>query len=83
MQMIQLYTSFKTSCSFDMESAQLRIYNVEACTRSLYSEPVLGACIRDIELWMLINELKMNNGKSDVAFFSHYHITVSAFCFYL
>ena len=28
------------------------------------------ACIRDIELWMLINKLKMNNGKTDVAVFS-------------
>ena len=27
----------------------------------------IEACIRDIELWMLINKLQMNNGKIDVA----------------
>ena len=37
-----------------MESARLKI----------------EACIHDIELWMLINKLKMNNGKTDVAVFS-------------
>ena len=40
-----------------MESAQLKI----------------EACIRDIELWMLINKLKMNNGKTDVAVFSSHY----------
>ena len=30
----------------------------------------IEACIRDIELWMLINKLKMNNGKTGVAVFS-------------
>ena len=50
----QLYVTFKTSCPYDMESAQLKI----------------EACIRDIELWMLINKLKMNNGKTDVPVFS-------------
>ena len=50
----QLYITFETSCSYDMESARLKI----------------EACIRDIELWMLINKLKMNNGKTDVAVFS-------------
>ena len=51
---IQLYITFETSCSYDMVSARLKI----------------EACIRDIELWMLINKLKMNNGKTDVAVFS-------------
>ena len=59
----ELYTTFKTSCPYDMESALLKI----------------EACIRDIELWMLINKLQMKNGKIDVlppqAF--------SAFCFCL
>ena len=41
----QLYITFKTSCPYDMESARLKI----------------EACIRDIELWRLINKLKMNN----------------------
>ena len=50
----QLYITFKTSCPYDMESGWLKI----------------EACIRDIELWMLINKLKMNNGKTDVAVFS-------------
>ena len=50
----QLYITFKTSCPYGMESARLKI----------------EACIRDIELWMLINKLKMDNGKTDVAGFS-------------
>ena len=53
----QLYITFKTSCPYDMESARLKI----------------EACIHDIELWMLINKLRMNNGKTDVScsFFLH------------
>ena len=47
----QLYITFKTSCPYDMESAWLKI----------------EACIRDIELWMPINKLRMNNGKTDVS----------------
>ena len=27
----------------------------------------IETCIRDVELWMLINKLKMNSGKTDVA----------------
>ena len=51
----QLYITFKTSCSYDVESVRLRI----------------EAYFRDIELCMLIKKLKKNNGKTDVAFFLH------------
>ena len=51
---MQLHITFKTSRSYDKGSARLRI----------------EACIRDNELWMLLNKLKMNSGKADVAVFS-------------
>ena len=40
----------QSSCSYDMKSARLK----------------MEVCIRDIELWILIKKLKMNNGKIDI-----------------
>ena len=50
----QFYISFKTSCLNDMESSK---YKMEAC-------------VRDIELWMLCNRLKLNQEKTEVLVFS-------------
>ena len=59
----QLHITFKTSCSHDMESAKLEI----------------EACIRGVELRMLINKLKKNKGKTDIAVFSSRY-RPSAYC---
>ena len=50
----QLYISFKTSCLNDME----------------FSKSKMEACVRDIDLWMLRNRLKLNQDKTEVLVFS-------------
>ena len=50
----QLYISFKTSCLNDME----------------FSKSKMETCVRDIDLWMLRNRLKLNQDKTEVLVFS-------------
>ena len=50
----QFYISFKTSCLNDMESSKSK----------------MRACVRDIDLWMLCNRLKLNQDKTEVLVFS-------------
>ena len=50
----QLYLSFETSSPEDMP----------ACTSALED------CVKDIDLWMLINKLKLNSGKTEIIVFS-------------
>ena len=55
---MQLYISFKTSCINDMELNEAR----------------MEACVREIDLWMVQNRLKLNQGKTEVLVFSsRYH----------
>ena len=50
----QFYISFKATCLNDMES----------------SESKMEACVRDIDLWMLCNRLKLDQDKTEVLVFS-------------
>ena len=50
----QLYISFKTCCTNDMELSKTRV----------------EACVRDIDLWMVQNRLKLNQEKTEVLVFS-------------
>ena len=54
----KLYISFKTCCTNDMELTKTRI----------------EAYVRDIDLWMVQNQLKLNQEKTEVlVFLSCYH----------
>ena len=50
----QLYLSFETSSPEDMST----------CTSALED------CVKDIDLWMLNNKLKLNSGKTEIIVFS-------------
>ena len=50
----QFYVSFKTCCLNDMESSKSK----------------MEACVRDIDVWMLCNHLKLNQDKTEVLIFS-------------
>ena len=50
----QLYISFKTCCTNAMELSKTRV----------------EACVRDIDLWMVQNRLKLNQEKTEVLVFS-------------
>ena len=50
----QLYIWFKTCCTNDMELSKTRV----------------EACVRDIDLWMVQNRLKLNQEKTEVLVFS-------------
>ena len=50
----QLYISFKTCCTYDME----------------LSKTGMEACVRDIDPWMVQNRLKLNQEKTEVLVFS-------------
>lgn len=54
MQMTHLYMSFKTCCTSDAVRVKTSI----------------EACVRDIDLWMLHNRLKLNQDKTEVLVFS-------------
>ena len=50
----QLYLSFETSSPEDLST----------CTSALEN------CVKDIDLWMLNNKLKLNSGKTEIIVFS-------------
>ena len=49
----QLYLSFETSSPEDLSTCK-------SC---------LGDCVKDIDLWMLNNKLKLNSGKTEIIVF--------------
>ena len=51
---LKTWVSFKTCCLNDMESSKSK----------------MEACVRDIDVWMLCNRLKLNQDKTEVLIFS-------------
>lgn len=49
----EIYLAFKSSVPGDLEQCQARV----------------EACVRDIDQWMLVNNLKLNNDKTELLVF--------------
>ena len=54
----QIYMSFSSSVPGDVEQCQARV----------------GACVRDIDRWMLLNNLKLNNDKTELLVLHKSHV---------